>query len=199
MSTSPLASAIAQLEGFGAGDNIPTQSNNPGDLELGDIGYGTLTASGGNAITVFPDAASGWDALNNQIAKIFNGTSNVYNPNMSVGDFGSTYSGNNPSYGSNLASILGVAPNTPLSQLGGNSSGSGNSILNGAQQLLLGPLSALIPGNNSGLSTLNLARIVVLIVGIILIAAGLFAFKQTQTIIEGGTRAVKKGAELLSA
>lgn len=77
---SALASAIASAEGFGPTNNIPTIANNPGDLELGNIGYGTTAAAGGNAITNFGTLADGWAALQNQINLIASGQSRRVTP-----------------------------------------------------------------------------------------------------------------------
>ena len=82
-SYSPLAQAVANAEGFEFPKAlIPTLANNPGDLELGDVGYGVMQASGGNRITVFASASLlGWAALENQdFEKIFSGRSKPYSP-----------------------------------------------------------------------------------------------------------------------
>jgi hypothetical protein len=112
----PLANAIANAEGFGKDSSIPTRANNPGDLELGNVGFGTVTARGGQQITVFGSVSDGWAALNNQISKIFSGRSRYYKPEMSLQEFGSIYSGGSRTYGANLAAFLGLTPDAPLSQ-----------------------------------------------------------------------------------
>ena len=204
---SPLSSAIAQAEGYGVSGAIPTLANNPGNLELGNLGYGTMNAAGGQQITVFPSAQAGATALENQVQAALNGSSANYNPNMSLSQFGNIYSGGNSAYGNTLASILGVSPNTPLSQ-----ANTGNSNSSWWQQMnQIGQQWGALPQSNSGLldplnnngifgsnppSVTNLifsSRLIVLIVGVILIAAGLFAFKPTQTIL---TSAAKKAGEL---
>jgi hypothetical protein len=191
---SSLASAIAQLEGFGPQGNIPTLSNNPGDLEIGDVGYGTVQAAGGNKITVFGSLQDGWSALENQINKIFNGTSAYYNPSTTIQQFGTTYSGGNQNYGVNLANKLGVDPSATLGsvqqQTAPTSSNSGN-------PLDWGPFNQQVFGHDlSGSSLLTnslvTSRLVILVVGILLLAAGLFSFKQTQVIIQ---KAAKTAAQ----
>ena len=119
-SYSPLANAIANAEGFGKSDAVPTRANNPGDLEVGDVGYGTITAKGGQQITIFGNVGDGWARLNRQIDLIFSGRSRYYKPDETLNDFGSTYSGGSPSYGSNLANFLGVDSNATLSQANGS-------------------------------------------------------------------------------
>src|SRR5689334_21454478 len=37
-----LCRAVAVAEGYGPPNNVPTLANNPGDLGLGDIGYGEI-------------------------------------------------------------------------------------------------------------------------------------------------------------
>lgn len=190
----PLASAITQAEGFGASpNNIPTTAQNPGDLELGDQGYGVMQAAGGNQITVFGSLAQGAAALENQLSKIFNGTSAYYNPNMTLDQFGQVYSGGSTTYGQQLASILNVPSSTTLAQVQNGASSSAPSNPIGIPDQILNYLT----GNKSaGQSSVTLARAVVLILGILLFGAGLLGFKQTQTIIQTTTSTVKKGVEV---
>lgn len=60
--------------------------------------------------------------------------------------------------------------------------------------ILGGVMSAMNP--LSGFKLPSLENVIFLIVGIILIAAGLFAFKQTQNVIETGGRIAKNAALL---
>ncbi len=80
-SRTDLARAIASAEGFPVEGSIPKRAHNPGDLVLGDHGYGTL---GGEAITVFADDASGWAALEHQLDLIRKRMSHVYVPSMTI-------------------------------------------------------------------------------------------------------------------
>lgn len=66
---SDLAIAIAEAEGFGLDNAIPTLAHNPGDLVLGDVGYGVRGAA---KITNFPDDATGWAALEDELTRIRN-------------------------------------------------------------------------------------------------------------------------------
>jgi len=77
-----LAYAIAVAEGFYAAGSLPSRINNPGDLELGDRGWGT----DGNK-TVYPKAdlyadisdwTDGYSALRREIHAIFADASHVY-------------------------------------------------------------------------------------------------------------------------
>lgn len=190
---SSIANAIANAEGYGQPNAIPTLANNPGDLVLGDMGYGTM----GNGITVFPSSQSGYDALNNQISLIQSGKSSVYSPNESIAQIGNTWSGGDPNWATNVSSSLGVSPN---SSLPANASQSGTpglwSKITGALGNAAGnaALKAATP------SSFNISRVVAIIVGLILIAAGTFGLKGTQSIIIGATgtaaKAAKKAAEV---
>ena len=106
---SAMAGAIAQAEGYGIAGAIPTVANNPGDLVSGDIGYGTIQGK-----TIFPSAAAGWGALQNQVNLITSGKSTAgYTPTMTIAQVSNLYSGSsNGNWGNNVASILGVTPDT---------------------------------------------------------------------------------------
>jgi hypothetical protein len=196
--SNPLAQAIAWAEGFGKPGAVPTTANNPGDLKVGDVGSGT-TASG---ITVFPDAQSGWDALNSQVAKMLNGSSNFYTPDNTIAQAGQTYAAGDPNWAKHVASYLGVDPNTTLGNAAGNGSSSSTSSTDASNNPLgaNAPFSATNPLNSSTglLGSLSPARWAGGIIGIIAIAVGLLMFKQTQSIIIGSGKAVVKGAELLA-
>lgn len=194
-----LASAITQLEGFGAGNNIPTIALNPGSLELGDIGYGTITAANGQQITVFNSLSDGQAALNNQLDLATSGNSKYYSPDMSIADFGTIYSGGNSSYGNNLASLLGVDPSTPISAVNasGASTSSGGNSLTGALNDVFGPsIFGMTVGPSATGASFSTSRLIILILGVLLFAAGIFSFKQTQVVLSSAAGAVKKGAEV---
>ena len=76
-----LAAAIANAEGFGVAGAAPTRAHNPGDLKLGDKGYG-LTGTEG--VTVFASDVDGWTALYHQIGLIVSGTSREYTLDMTL-------------------------------------------------------------------------------------------------------------------
>jgi hypothetical protein len=110
-SVSGLAAAITQAE---TGGNIV--GNNPGNLELGDIGYGTRTAAGGQQLTIFPTLAAGQQALENQIQSIISGSS-LYPAGASIAQVADIYvtgqagSGGGAAWANNVANYLGVSPN----------------------------------------------------------------------------------------
>ena len=196
----PLGAAIAQAEGYGQPGAIPTLANNPGSLELGNQGYGVIQAAGGNQITVFPTPQAGANALQRQIDSIFNGTSQNYNPSMSLQQFGSIYSGGNPNYGNTLAQNLGVDPNASLSDIGSAwgavpPSLGGGGFLNplNNQGFFAHPLNATVTAVGDLLFS---SRLIVLVVGLLLLAAGLFSFKGTQQLFSSAAGAAKKAGEI---
>lgn len=121
---SDLALAIANEEGFNKPGSIPARANNPGDLKLGNVGNGTI-----NGITIFSSASDGWDALENQLTAIANGGSSYYSPDMSIAEIGQVYAGGDPTWAVNVASYLGVSPDTPFANVYGGGGGVVNAVL----------------------------------------------------------------------
>lgn len=174
---SPLAGAIAQAEGYGLPNAIPTLANNPGNIEAGDVGNGTLQAAQNQQITVYNSLADGASALENLLSNAVNGNSSLYSPSMTLSQFGSMYSSGstsgNPVYGNLLGKILGVDPSTTISQIQGGTA-TGTKSVNGSSLL---------------------SRAIVLILGIILFGAGILSFKTSQTVIQTTTKVVGKVGE----
>jgi len=109
-----LANGIATAEGYNVPGSIPDQANNPGDLKLGDQGYGTI-----NGVTVFPSADAGFTALNNQVQLIQSGNSKAgYSTDMSINQVAQLYTGgDNPTgWAATVAKTAGVDPNSNFSQ-----------------------------------------------------------------------------------
>lgn len=106
------ALAVAHEEGFYVTGSIPARAHNPGDLKLGDKGFGLL----GEGITVFQTDDDGFDALLNQIRLMLGGKSHIYTLDMTMLQVGVKYSGDD-NWGVNVASIMGVSPETTLLQL----------------------------------------------------------------------------------
>ncbi len=116
-----IAQAIYQMEGSGP-TTIATRNNNPGNLRSG---IGQTGTNGGYA--VFPDMATGWAALDNQISlnisrgltlnEFFAGKPGVYPGYAPAAD------SNTPaSYAAFVSARTGIDPNTPLNQLSGGDS-----------------------------------------------------------------------------
>lgn len=113
-----IARAIATAEGFfsSSGTALPQRANNPGDLMLGDIGFGVI-----NGKTIYKTAEDGWNALYNQVRLMLTGASAYYNPQMTIREIAVKYTGNdNPvSWAMNVAQSLGVSIETRLGDLVG--------------------------------------------------------------------------------
>lgn len=109
------AGAIGVAEGFGIAHAIPTQAHNPGDLVLGDKGFGTL---GAEQITIFQDDDTGRNALYHQLNLIVNGLSHVYTLDMSIRDMANKWTATQPdAWANNVARELGVSPDTVIGAL----------------------------------------------------------------------------------
>lgn len=106
-----LANAISQAEGFGPAGNLPTRTNNPGDMELGDLGNGTDAGK-----TIFSSLIDGWQHLNKQVWLMLSGNSRVYSLSDTFSDVAQKYTGgdNASSWASNVASALGLSVSNTL-------------------------------------------------------------------------------------
>ena len=190
MSSSALSAAIAQAEGYGVPGAIPTLANNPGDLKLGDVGLGTI-----NGITVFPNEDAGASALQAQVESILSGSSKNYSPDESIADVGDTYAGGDPNWAKNVAAALGVSTSTPIGQAASETPGTWQNALSNWVNGKIG-YDPDNPGVLATFANITLEDGVLLVVGIIIVAAGLFSFKTTRTVIDF---AAKKSAEVGAA
>jgi len=109
-----IAKAIATAEGFYASGSLPQRANNPGDLERGDLGNGTI-----NGKTVYPSASQGWEALYKEVELILDGRSAYYKPTSSISEIAVTYTGsdNASAWAQNVADTLGVDIDTQIGQV----------------------------------------------------------------------------------
>lgn len=98
-----LANAIARQEGYNVPGSVAQRNNNPGNI--------------GGPTQSFATPEAGWSQLYHQLQIIFDGTSTVYDPSMTISEMGMKYSNQDPNWGNNVASILGVSPDTTLSDL----------------------------------------------------------------------------------
>jgi len=112
------ATAIAHEEGFYVTGSVPQRSNNPGDLtDDGDVGLGFIATSGplGAKITIYPTVEAGWAALTKKVARMLNGASSVYTPDLTILEVGMKYAGT-ASWGTNVAARLGVDSRMTLAE-----------------------------------------------------------------------------------
>lgn len=119
-----VARAIATAEGFFVAGALPQRANNPGNLMLGDIGFGMI-----NGKTIYASAADGWNALYHQVRLMFTGASRYYHPELTLREIAEIYTGgDNPiSWATNVARSLGVSIETKLKDLLGSGGGPGPS------------------------------------------------------------------------
>ena len=111
-----LATAIATFEGFFKTGTVAQRNNNPGNLRSGPGQTGT--DAGGYAI--FPDPATGWAALDNQVTANINRGLTLQEfiggkPGVYPGYAPSADNNNVASYVSFLSGKLGISPDTVLS------------------------------------------------------------------------------------
>lgn len=102
-----LADAITAEE-----DSDP-KYNNPGDLKLGDKGFGVFGEQPG--ITIFGTATEGLQALYHELELVQLGVARYLKRSMTWIEFGKEYSGDN-NWGPNVAGRLGVDPNSTVDE-----------------------------------------------------------------------------------
>lgn len=112
MRVSNMADAIAKAEGFGLPGAIPTLAHNPGDLVLGDVGFGTL---GTKKISIFASDTDGRNRLIHQVTIMLSGISSVYSTGDTIDDVAAKWTRNDPaSWARNVATYLGISTSTTL-------------------------------------------------------------------------------------
>lgn len=111
-----LAIAISKAEGFGVPNALPTRCHNPGDLELGNKGWGTDAGK-----TIFPDDETGWNALYFECALMLAGLqslhrSHVYNVSQNFFQVARLWTGgdNAAAWARTVAQNCGVRPEQTL-------------------------------------------------------------------------------------
>ena len=111
--------AVAHAEGFGVKHAIPTRYHNPGDLKTipsaAKLPGQKAVGKGGHV--VFKSDAAGWDALKDQIAKMVDGRSKHFNPNMTLTQVAKRYAGNWRPWVKIVSRELGVTPSTTLAEI----------------------------------------------------------------------------------
>ncbi len=110
-----ICQAIAVAEGYGPPNHKATITRNPGDMGLGNIGYGTANESDpNNKITVFPTHEAGWQALYSQVSKMVYGGSHIYNAGMTFAQIAQKWALSWQGWLVNMTNDLGVNPSTVL-------------------------------------------------------------------------------------
>ena len=163
--TTSIAQAIAQQEGFNKPGTLAQRNNNPGNLRSGPGQTGT---SGGFA--VFPDAASGWSALDHQVdLNIGRGLTlqQFFAGGNGYPGYAPSADSNNPTaYANFVASQAGISASVPLNTLqlsGGDTSGFSLDP-SGAYDFGGGVVAASATGGISGLGMLGIGAGLALLV-----------------------------------
>jgi hypothetical protein len=103
--------AIAEAEGYWISGSVPNRKNNPGDLKRNGV------------IAVFDTAEQGFQALYEQVYKMFYGGSRFYNPTMTIDQVAYLYADGKDdpvgakNWAANVAGALGVTTDTKLEDL----------------------------------------------------------------------------------
>src|SRR4030095_6104140 len=91
------------------------RNNNPGNLTIDLTGTG-IGFDG--PFVKYATASDGWEALKKQVSKMIDGSSAYYNVSMTIAQIASIYTATQQTeWASNVASRLGVSPNTTLADL----------------------------------------------------------------------------------
>lgn len=193
---SAIDSAIAQFEGYNTPGTIANRQNNPGNIMFGPFAQAHgATGAGTGGIAVFPDVASGQAATDALV-------SSYALQGFSIQDLINKWSppnapGNTPestaNYTAAVASAAGVPASTPLTTLQ-----TGADLMGMIPGWTGSNLPSLVPGGTdtsqaSGLlsgkpSTFSWQRIAAFVLGLILIAGGLFLLKPVQNITATAAR-----------
>lgn len=110
-----LVIAISQAEGFYVPGSRAARNHNPGDLTLDITGTGV---GWDGPFVIYANDGDGTAALTKQVAEMLDGTSGIYNPNMSIQEVANRYTKTNQmAWAQIVAQSLGVPSTTKLSEL----------------------------------------------------------------------------------
>jgi hypothetical protein len=113
-----IAQAIAVAEGYNCPEGKitnPFRLNNPGDISDGYAQFGGEPHSGSN-VTNFPDAQTGWQWLYDKLARIVEGKSAVYSPQMTWTQLAQKWAGDWENWLGNITKELGVDPGSTIQE-----------------------------------------------------------------------------------
>lgn len=115
-----IAEAIATAEGYGVPGAIPTERNNPGDLE-----------NGSGTIITFNSIQEGWYNLCRQVHWMLTGLSHVYQPDMTIQEVANKWTQTQPEdWARNVTQVLGCTVDTQLKDAGLNWTAAGDTAPN---------------------------------------------------------------------
>jgi hypothetical protein len=108
-----LVSAIARAEGYWVKNSIPNRLHNPGDIRSHSLHAYPGQIGLSHGYVVFKNDRAGWAALTHQIDKMADGSSRIYNVNMTLKQFSKKYA-ESPTWVKNVSKILDVTSNTRM-------------------------------------------------------------------------------------
>lgn len=202
---SGIDTGIANFEGFNLPGSRAARNNNPGNIQYGPFAqnYGAI-GSDSNGFAIFPDTNTGFGATDALVGNYASqGLSlrqliNKWNPPGASGNSQQI----NQNYVGSISQQTGINPDAPIagqsSMFGAGLGAIGDGILGSIP--FLGPLynGAKLFGSATGLNPLasfSWGRIAAFILGMILIAGGLYMFKPVAEVVN---RTVKD-SEILAA
>jgi hypothetical protein len=106
---SQMATAIARTEGFYVKGSLPNRLGNPGDIRARSTHAYAGQQGLYHGYVVFRSDAWGWAALEKQIESIIEGTSGVYNQEMTFYRIAKRYA-SDPRWARNVCKILRISP-----------------------------------------------------------------------------------------
>lgn len=172
------ANAIATAEGYGVAGAIPTVRNNPGDL------------SSNGTVTTYATPQDGMSALTSKLQNIANGNSSVYSPDMTIAQMGDKWANGDTNWMQNVAAKLGVSPDSTIGKLLGASIDDAN---NASVTSIVGNA---VTSAHSSIIGRYLEDAIFVLIGLMLITAGVFAFKNSSSVITVVGKAAKTAAEV---
>jgi len=194
-----LDAAIAKFEGFGDPNSLAARNNNPGNLIPGAFSTSHGATGSNSGFAVFPDLATGLSAEDSLVAS-------YANKGATISDLINAWApptapGNSPqatqNYIDSVAQSLGVSSDTPVSTLKGapgDSTSTASTLAQTLQSILgLGYGNAFPLMNQTG--ALSYSRIGAFLVGMILIAGGIYLFKPVQEVVQTTVRTARTAAE----
>lgn len=151
---------------------------------------GGLMSPSGSPLT-FPSLGAGITALDNYVNNALSGNSDLYNPNEPLSEFENTYTGGDPNAANNIASMLGVSPSTPMSNLSDQNLSNTPSLFQSLKNSIGSQVSGVITLGRL-LEPQNTAAF---LIGLILVAAAVFGIDRVHETV---VTAAKKGAETIA-
>lgn len=99
-----------------ASGNRPQRNNNPGNIKAGGLADSLAIGQDDQGHLIFPDAQTGFQALQQDLQAKIAGQSRFVKPNPTIAELGKVYA-EDPNWPKAVARLLGVSPSTPTNQV----------------------------------------------------------------------------------